>query len=69
MDIKLSNLQINKSKLAAKNAWKVTLRLSSNMICNTTDQTNFPDKLLLLDAQVSKLCRDLSYNSSANIYL
>ena len=44
---KLSNLQFNKLKSVTKNETGITLRLSSNMIGNTNDETNFPHKLLL----------------------
>ena len=39
------------------------------MIGNTTDETNFPHKLLLNDIKASsyKLCKALAYNSFANI--
>ena len=35
-----------------KNGTEVTLNLSSNLIRNFDDQTNFPYKLLLTDTQV-----------------
>ena len=53
---KLSDSQINKLKSAIKNKTKVVLKLSSNMIGNSDDETNFPHKLLLNDRQVSKFC-------------
>ena len=49
LNAKLSNLQLNKLKSAIKNKTEVVLRLSSNMIGNTNDETNFPHKLLLTD--------------------
>ena len=54
--VKLSNSQLEKLKLATRNETGVTLRLSLNMICDASDQTNFPHKLLLTDGKVSKLC-------------
>ena len=54
LNVKLSNSQINKLKSAIKNKTKVVLKLSSNMIGNSDDETNFPHKLLLNDRQVSK---------------
>ena len=45
--VKLSDSELYKLKSAAKNAEKVTSRLSSNMIGNTTDDTNFLHKILL----------------------
>ena len=47
LDVKLSNSQLNKLNSAIKNETDVILRLSSNMICNSDDETNFPHKLLL----------------------
>ena len=54
LNVKLSNSQINKLKSAIKNKTKVVLKLSSNMIGNSDDETNFRHKLLLNDRQVSK---------------
>ena len=39
--------QLNKLKSGIKNESGVVLRLSSNMIGNSDDETNFPHKLLL----------------------
>ena len=47
LNVKLSNSQLNRLKLAIKNETDVVLRLSSNMIGNSDDETNFPDRLLL----------------------
>ena len=55
LNVKLSNLQLNKLKSVIKNGTKVTLNLSSNLIRNSNDETNFPHKLLLTDTQVSKI--------------
>ena len=41
VNIKLSDSQIDKLKSATKNKVGVTLRLSSNMIGNSNDGTNF----------------------------
>ena len=37
-----------------KNGYEVTLNVSSNVIGNSNDETNFPYKLLLTDTQVKK---------------
>ena len=55
LNVKLSNSQLNKLKSAIKNKTEVVLKLSSNMIGNSDDETNFPDKLLLINRQVSNL--------------
>ena len=47
LNVKLSNSQLNKLKSAIKNETDAVLRLSSNMIGNLDDETNFPLKLLL----------------------
>ena len=59
---KLSNSQFNKLKSGVKNGTKVALN-------NSNDETNFPHKLLLIDTQVSKFCKVLPNDSSANIKL
>ena len=54
---KLSNSQLSKLKAATKN---VVLRLSSNMIGNLNDNTNFPHELLFTHRQISNLCKDFA---------
>ena len=46
LNVKLSNSQFNKLKSAIKNEMDVVLRISSNIIGNSDDETNFPHKLL-----------------------
>ena len=46
LDVKLSNSQFNKLKSAIKNETEEVLRLSSNMIGNSDDETYFPQTLL-----------------------
>ena len=67
INVKLSNLQLNKFKSAIKNETAVVLRLSSNMIGD--NENKFPHKLLLTNAQVSNLRQAFTNNSSANIKL
>ena len=55
MSVKLSNSQLNKLKSQIKKGIKVTLNLSSNVIGDSNNDTNFPHKLLLTDTQVSRL--------------
>ena len=55
LNAKLTNSELNKLKLAIKNKSEVVLRLSSNMIGNSKDETNFPYKLLLTNRQVANL--------------
>ena len=49
LNVKLSISQLNKLKSATKNGAEVTLNLSSNLIGNSNDETNFAHKLLLTD--------------------
>ena len=53
LNVKLSNSQLNKLQSAIKNEAEVVLRLSSNMVSNSDDETNFPHKLLLTNRQVT----------------
>ena len=45
----MSNSQRNKLKSRLKNVTGVALNLSPNLIENSSDETNFPHKLLLTD--------------------
>ena len=45
LNVKLSNSQLNKLKSATKNESHIVLRLSSNMVGNSADETNFPHEL------------------------
>ena len=54
-------------KSAIKNGSKVTLSISSNLMGNSNDETNFPQKFLLSDTQVSKICKAFGNGSSVNI--
>ena len=67
LNVKLSNSQLNKLKSAIKNETEVVLRLSSNMIGNSDDETNFPHELLLTNRQVANLCKAFANNSSTDI--
>ena len=69
LNVKLSNSQLNKLESAIKNETKLILRLSSNMIGNSNDETNFPHKLLLTNRQVANLRKALINNLSVNIML
>ena len=52
LNVKLSNSQLNKLKSSIKNETDVVLRISSNMVNNSNDNTNFPHELLLTNSQV-----------------
>ena len=53
LNMKLWNSELNKLKSTIKNESEVVLRLSSNMIGNYDDETNFPHKLLLTNIKLS----------------
>ena len=69
LNVKLSNSQLDKLKPRIKNGIEVTLNLSSNVIGNSNDDTNFPHKYLVTNTQVSRICQAFANNSSANIKL
>ena len=69
LNVKLSNSKLNKLKSAIKNKSEVILRLSSNMIGNSDDETNFPHKLLLTNRQVANLRKAFANHLSTDIKL
>ena len=64
---KLSNSQLNKLKSAIKNGTDVVLRLSSNTVGNSDDESNFPHKLLLTNRQTLSLRKAFNNHTSADI--
>ena len=69
LNAKLSNSQLNKSKSAIRNETDVILRLSSNIIGNSDDETNCPHKLLLTNRHVANLCKGFANYLSTDIKL
>ena len=68
LNIKLSNLQLNKLKYGIKDGTEVTLKITSIIVGGgSNDDNNFSHKLLLTNTQVSKLHKAFANNSSANI--
>ena len=65
----MSGSQLNKLKSGIKNGTGVTLNLSSNVIGNSNDETNFTHKLLLTNTNVSRLRKAFANNLSTNIKL
>ena len=45
-----------------KNETEIVLRLSSNMIGNSNDETNFSHELLLTNREVTNLCKAFANN-------
>ena len=69
INVKLSNSKVNKLTSAIKNKTQVVLKLPSNMIGNSNDETKFPHELLLADRQVANLCKAFANKSSTDIML
>ena len=69
LNVKLSNLQLNKLKSSIKNENDAVLRISSNMVGNSNDNTNFPHELLLTNRQVANICNAFAIHSSIDIKL
>ena len=69
LNVKLSNLQLNKLKPAIKNGTDVILWLSSNMVGNSDDETNFCHKSLLTNRQVTNLLKAFANHTSTDIKL
>ena len=69
LNVKLSNSQLNKLKSSIKNETGVVLRISSNMVGNSNDNTNFPHELLLTNTQVANIRKDFAKNTSTDIKL
>ena len=67
LNVKLSYSQLNKLKSAIKNETDVVLRLSSNMVGNSGDNTNFPHELLLTNRQVANIRKAFANNLSTDI--
>ena len=69
LNVKLYNSQLNKLRSAIKNKTDVVLRLSSSLIGNSNDETNFPHELLLTNRQVANLCKAFAKHTSTDIKL
>ena len=65
LNVKLSNSELNMLKSAIKNR----TYFSSNVIGDSNNENNLPNKLLLTNTQVSKLRILFANNSLANINL
>ena len=69
LNVKLPNSQLNKLKSSKKNETDVVLRISSNMVINSNDNTNFPHELLLGNRQVANIRKAFAKNASIDIKL
>ena len=55
LNVKLSNSQLSYLKSAIKNENDVVLRMSSNMVGNSNDNSSFPHELLLTNRQIENI--------------
>ena len=69
LNVKLSNSQLNKLKSSIKNEIDIVLRISSNMVSNSNDNTNFPHELLLTKRQAANIRKAFAKNTSTDIKL
>ena len=69
LNLKLSNSRLNKLISAMKNETDAILKLSSNMIGNSDDETSFPHKLLLTNRQVANRRKAFANHTSTDIKL
>ena len=69
LNVKLPNSQLNKSKSGIRNVAELTLNLSSNVIGDSNDETNFPHNfgknswpnIKLLKTQLSKIVQSAGF--------
>ena len=69
LNVKLSNSQFSKLKSSIKNETDFVLRLSSNMVGNSNDNTNFSHELLLTNRQVENIRKAFANHLSTDIKL
>ena len=69
MNVRLSNSQLSRLKSAIKTETDVVLRLSSNMIGNSDDNTSFLPELLLTNRQIANLRKAFANHISADVKL
>ena len=67
LNLKLSNSQLEITKLGIKKMYWNNFKLLSNVVCDSNDDNNFPHKLLSTNSQFSTLRKALVNGSSANI--
>ena len=69
LNVKLSNSQLSKLKSAIKNETDFVLRISSNMVGNSSDNTNVPHELLLTNRQAANIRKAFANYLSTDIKL
>ena len=65
--LKFSNSQLKKLQAVIKNCPELFLKLSSNAISNSVDETTFPHRLLLTNTQALRIRKVFINNSSNNV--
>ena len=69
LNVKLSSSQLSKLKSTIKNGNGVVLGLSSSMVGNSIDNTNFPHELLLTNRQIENIRKAFANHLSTDIKL
>ena len=69
LNVKLLNSPLNKLKSSIKNENDAVLRISSNIVSNSNDNTNFPHELLLTNRQVANIGKAFANHTSIDIKL
>ena len=69
LNVTLSDSKLSKLKSSIKNETDVVLRISSNMVSNSNDNTNFPHELLLANKQAANIRKAFANHSSIDIKL
>ena len=71
LNVTLSGSQLKNLKSGIKNGTEVILKISSNVVRDSSvvDENNFPHRLLLTNTQVSRLHKAFANDSSANVKL
>ena len=66
LNVNLSKSQLNKLKSAIKNETDIVFRISSGVVGNSNDNTNFLHKLLFTDRQVANIRKAFANNFSTD---
>ena len=69
MYLRFSNSQLKKLQAVIKNCPELFLKLLSNAISTSVDETTFPHRLLLTNTQALRIRRVFINNSSNNVTL
>ena len=67
VNVNLSDSQLKKLKSGTKNETRINLRLSSNMLSRSNNETGLQDELLLTKRQIANLHKAFTINFLSNI--